>query len=88
MKKSGEYILNENKVKVTYVKNMFRKISLINDLKALINIIKIIREFRPDIVHTHAAKSGTLGISCIFLISTCYYSYISRSYISFLFWKI
>ena len=59
--KSGEYILNENKVKVTYVKNMFRKISLINDLKALINIIKIIREFRPDIVHTHAAKSGTLG---------------------------
>jgi glycosyltransferase involved in cell wall biosynthesis len=31
------------------------------DLPALIALIRIIRRERPDIVHTHAAKGGTLG---------------------------
>lgn len=31
------------------------------DLRALIALISIIRRARPDIVHTHAAKAGTLG---------------------------
>ncbi len=31
------------------------------DLPALVSLIRIIRRERPQIVHTHAAKAGTLG---------------------------
>ena len=30
-------------------------------MRALVAIVRIIREFRPDIVHTHKAKAGVLG---------------------------
>ncbi|HEX5852084.1 MAG TPA: glycosyltransferase [Solirubrobacteraceae bacterium] len=32
-----------------------------SDLRALVSLVRIIREFRPDIVHTHTAKAGALG---------------------------
>jgi glycosyltransferase involved in cell wall biosynthesis len=38
-----------------------RKISPIDDLRALAAVTKIAREFRPHIVHTHLAKAGTIG---------------------------
>jgi glycosyltransferase involved in cell wall biosynthesis len=31
------------------------------DLQALVNLMRVIREFRPDVVHTHTAKAGALG---------------------------
>ena len=58
---SGEYILNNYGVKVTYLKSMFRSINLKKDFMAYNEIRHIIKTFKPDIVHTHAAKSGTLG---------------------------
>jgi glycosyltransferase involved in cell wall biosynthesis len=58
---SGEHILNEIGVKVEYVKNMGRSINLLKDIKSYFEIKGIIKKFRPHIVHTHAAKSGTLG---------------------------
>lgn len=33
----------------------------ISDLRALLDLARIVRRFRPDIVHTHTAKAGTLG---------------------------
>jgi len=38
-----------------------REISPIDDLHALMSVARIAREFRPDIVHTHLAKAGTIG---------------------------
>src|SRR6266566_918781 len=38
-----------------------REISPLDDLRAFMTITKIAREFRPDIVHTHLAKAGTIG---------------------------
>jgi len=40
---------------------MFRPINPIRDYDAYRQIKKIIQEFKPDIVHTHAAKAGALG---------------------------
>jgi glycosyltransferase involved in cell wall biosynthesis len=43
------------------IKELGRKISLLDDLKSLFIIRKIIKRFKPDILHTHTAKAGTLG---------------------------
>jgi glycosyltransferase involved in cell wall biosynthesis len=42
------------------VKNLGRKISLINDFKAAIQLRKVILETAPDVVHTHTFKAGLL----------------------------
>jgi len=43
------------------IPEMKRSISPFNDRAAYLKLKKIIKEFKPDIVHTHAAKSGALG---------------------------
>lgn len=42
--------------------NMTRKITPWADLKALVRLIQVFRKERPDIVHTHTPKAGTLGM--------------------------
>ena len=58
---SSEYILKELDIPYTIVPDMKRSISLKNDIKALREIISIIKKEKPDIVHTHASKAGLLG---------------------------
>jgi len=58
---SSEFIVESMGIKPVYISNMQREINFTNDLKAYKEISKIIKEFKPDIVHTHAAKAGTLG---------------------------
>ena len=48
------------KVKPIRIKHLGRKISPINDLKAIIELRKVILQVRPDIVHTHTFKAGFL----------------------------
>lgn len=48
-------------LKPRVIREMSREIDPVNDIKALKIIRGIIREFKPDIVHTHAAKAGALG---------------------------
>ncbi|MEO6721316.1 MAG: glycosyltransferase [Ferruginibacter sp.] len=43
------------------IREMRRSILPINDIRAYFKIKKIIKEFKPDIVHTHASKSGAIG---------------------------
>ncbi|MEI6845313.1 MAG: glycosyltransferase [Actinomycetes bacterium] len=38
-----------------------RSISVGGDLKAFIKIVKEIRTFKPDVIHTHTAKAGVIG---------------------------
>ncbi len=38
-----------------------RSISATKDLKAFFLLVKEIRKFRPDVIHTHTAKAGVLG---------------------------
>jgi glycosyltransferase involved in cell wall biosynthesis len=46
------------KVKLNRIKHLGRKISPINDLKAMVELRKVIIQVRPDIVHTHTFKAG------------------------------
>ncbi|UPT66275.1 MAG: glycosyltransferase [Sphingobacteriales bacterium JAD_PAG50586_3] len=58
---SSLHVLDELGLKPVFIKEMKREISPIEDMAAYRKIKEIIREFKPDIVHTHASKAGTLG---------------------------
>jgi glycosyltransferase involved in cell wall biosynthesis len=48
------------KLKPMRIKNLGRKISLINDLRAAKEVREVILRIKPDIVHTHTFKAGLL----------------------------
>jgi glycosyltransferase involved in cell wall biosynthesis len=52
--------LEVKKLKPIRVKNLGRKISLINDLKAMKEVREVILRIKPDIIHTHTFKAGLL----------------------------
>jgi glycosyltransferase involved in cell wall biosynthesis len=42
--------------------NVFHKsLSIIDDSKAALKIIRAIRRFKPDVIHTHTSKAGLIG---------------------------
>lgn len=58
---SSEHIVHDMGIEPVYIKGMYRSINPLRDLPAYLRIKKTIKEFKPDIVHTHAAKAGALG---------------------------
>ncbi|MEZ4103727.1 MAG: glycosyltransferase family 4 protein [Candidatus Paceibacterota bacterium] len=48
-------------IKVFYIDNLQRDISLLKEIKSLISLFKIINKFKPDIIHLNSAKAGGLG---------------------------
>ncbi len=57
----SDFIVKNLGVTPRIIHGMKRSINPLNDYKAYKEIRKIIREFRPDIVHTHASKAGAVG---------------------------
>ncbi|MCO5260174.1 MAG: glycosyltransferase [Crocinitomicaceae bacterium] len=55
------HILDQYGVKPVLLPEMQRIPNIQSDRKAYKRIKEIIKEFQPDIVHTHAAKAGALG---------------------------
>jgi len=60
------HILEEYGVQAILIKEMKRKPNFFSDRKALQKLKDIIKEFQPDIVHTHASKAGALGRKAAF----------------------
>jgi glycosyltransferase involved in cell wall biosynthesis len=58
---SSDFIVESLGLKPIIIAEMKREINLKNDYAAYKKIKKIIQEYQPDIVHTHASKAGTLG---------------------------
>jgi len=58
---SSDFILENLGIEAEYIPGMERAINPRNDYKAYRHIYKIIKEYKPDVVHTHASKSGFLG---------------------------
>ena len=60
---SSQHILKDLGIEATYVDEMQREVGLSNDREAYKAIKKIIKKFKPDIIHTHASKAGAIGRS-------------------------
>ncbi len=58
---SSMHILNDLGLKPLIIPEMRRSINPFNDYFVYRKIKNIIDEYKPDIVHTHAAKAGTIG---------------------------
>lgn len=54
-------LAGERGVSCTQLAGLGREIRLLADLGALWRLGRLMRSFRPDIVHTHTAKAGVLG---------------------------
>ncbi|MDD5440190.1 MAG: glycosyltransferase family 4 protein [Candidatus Omnitrophica bacterium] len=61
------YLLDRQEIRRSYIPAIVRRIDPIRDIIALCKLIAIMRRERPDIVHTHTAKAGTLGRIAAFL---------------------
>ncbi|HSV88477.1 MAG TPA: glycosyltransferase family 4 protein [Bacteroidales bacterium] len=59
--KNSEYIPCQFGIKPVILDNMRREVNPVKDLAAYLQLLKIIKNYRPHIVHTHASKAGALG---------------------------
>jgi glycosyltransferase involved in cell wall biosynthesis len=48
-------------VKAVRIKNFGQRITIGGDMRVLFSLIREIRHFKPDVIHTHTAKAGFLG---------------------------
>jgi glycosyltransferase involved in cell wall biosynthesis len=48
-------------IKVQRINGLGRSINIVSDISALLQIMRVIREFKPNFIHTHTAKAGVLG---------------------------
>ncbi|MFL5919011.1 MAG: glycosyltransferase family 4 protein [Gaiellaceae bacterium] len=58
---SMAFVADERGVDVVRIDELGREISPLRDLVATLRLARLIRRERPDILHTHTAKAGTVG---------------------------
>ncbi|MDX1651082.1 MAG: glycosyltransferase [Brumimicrobium sp.] len=85
--KDSLHILEEYGVKPMIIPELQRNPSLKSDIRAYRKLKKIIREVKPDIVHTHASKAGFLGRMAAFrsgvpVIIHTFHGHVFHSYFS------
>lgn len=59
--KNSAFLMKKMGLQPKYVPQMRRAINPMRDRSAYRKMRRIIRDFKPDIVHTHAAKAGAIG---------------------------
>jgi glycosyltransferase involved in cell wall biosynthesis len=69
------------------VPSLGREVSPMDDLTSLARMVQLVRQLRPDVVHTHMAKAGTVGrlaarICGVPVIVHTYHGHVFHSYFS------
>tara|TARA_B100001287_G_scaffold162475_1_gene136567 strand:+ start:3042 stop:4208 length:1167 start_codon:yes stop_codon:yes gene_type:complete len=67
---SSMHIIEELGLKPIIIPEMKREINFKNDRIAYKKLQKIIKDFKPDIVHTHASKAGAIGRNAAYNLGT------------------
>ncbi len=85
----GDYLgLHEHTVRgLISLPDLGREIRGLSDLRTLGSLVRIIREFRPHIVHTHTAKAGAVGRAAALLCGVpvvvhTFHGHVLRGYFS------
>jgi len=55
------YLADTYGIKPIIISDLQRDIGILNDVKAFLRFLRILNREKPDIVHTHTAKAGTIG---------------------------
>ena len=55
------YLLEGRHVQAAYLPSLVRSVSPLSDARAVAGILRHLKAFQPQIVHTHTAKAGTVG---------------------------
>src|SRR6476646_10451669 len=58
---SMEYVVRERGIEPVYLPGLQREIAPVSDAHAVRALVKMIRELKPDVLHTHTAKAGAVG---------------------------
>ncbi len=61
------YQARELGVEPVVISSMQREVSLLDDLKTLVALVRLMRRLRPHVVHTHTGKAGFVGRLAAFL---------------------
>lgn len=48
-------------IPATRIQGLGRSVSFLGDIKSFFALLRMIRRFEPDVIHTHTAKAGVLG---------------------------
>jgi glycosyltransferase involved in cell wall biosynthesis len=77
----------EHAVRPVLLPALGREISPADDLVSLASMVQLVRRLRPDVVHTHMAKAGTVGrlaarLCGVPLIVHTYHGHVFHSYFS------
>jgi glycosyltransferase involved in cell wall biosynthesis len=58
---SFDHLAERQGLRTVRISSLGRRIRLLDDVRAFTGIWRALREFQPDVVHTHTAKAGALG---------------------------
>jgi glycosyltransferase involved in cell wall biosynthesis len=80
-------LAREKGVVPTFLPSLGREISPLDDLVSLAKMVRFIRQIKPDVVHTHMAKAGTVGrlaahMCGVRLIVHTYHGHVFHGYFS------
>jgi glycosyltransferase involved in cell wall biosynthesis len=78
-------LASERGVEVLQMESLGREVRLLQDARTLVELIRLLRRFRPDIVHTHTAKAGLVGrlaarLAGVPVILHTYHGHVLRGY--------
>jgi glycosyltransferase involved in cell wall biosynthesis len=71
------YLAEERGIQPVYVAELGRELSPLRDLVTLAKLWRLMRRYRPDVVHTHTAKAGFVGriAACLARVPVRVHSY-------------
>src|SRR4051794_22100368 len=55
------FVAEEHGVEVVQVPQLSREISPVADAQSIMQLVRLMRQLRPQILHTHTAKAGAVG---------------------------
>lgn len=60
-KKNVHTSIEQKGISLIYCKNLIRNLNILTDIKAVLEIRRLVKEIEPDIIATHSSKAGIIG---------------------------